>query len=111
MRKPSSITPQMREAILNGWAAGRTGTELAAEVGTSPTRALQIVSAARRRGDPRAVRRNRGSAWRPEPVSYTSSKAFLDAALARVRERSEAWESSEMGRRMQAVAVPPPDER
>lgn len=107
MRKPSSITPAMREAILDGWAAGRTAPQLAAEVGTSPTLALRTVSVARRRGDPRAVRRNHGSAWRPEPVSYPSSRAFLDAALARVKERSEAWERSEMGRRMRAIAVPP----
>lgn len=105
--RPSSITPATREAILDGWAAGRTAPQIAAAAGTNPGIVRNIVSGARRRGDPRAALRNEGAAWRPEPVAYKSSSAFLDAALERARERAAAWERTELGKRMRAIAVPP----
>lgn len=108
--RPSSITPATREAILDSWAAGRTAPQIAAAAGTNAGIVRNIVSAARRRGDPRAALRNEGAAWRPEPVAYKSLSAFLEAALQRARERSAAWERTEMGQRMRAIAVPP-DER
>lgn len=104
---PGSITSAVREAILDGWAAGRTAPQLAAAHGTNDGIVRNIVSAARGQGDPRAAHRNPGAAWRQEPIRYASSQAFLDAALARVRERSEAWERTELGRRMREIAVPP----
>lgn len=104
---PGSITPDKREAILDGWASGRTAPQLAAELGTHDGIVRNIVSAARRQGDPRAAHRNPGAAWRPEPVRYASSDAFLQTALQRARERAAAWERTEMGQRMRAIAVPP----
>ncbi|WP_342164023.1 hypothetical protein [Methylobacterium sp. SD21] len=111
MPRRSPIAPDAREAILDGWAAGKTARELAAQVGTDARRAFCVIMNARRRGDPRATLRNPGAAWKPEPVVYPSSQAYLDAALARVRERQAVWERTEMGIRMAAIAVPPPDER
>lgn len=111
MPRPSSVSPAAREAILDGWAAGRTARQLARKVGVNERAAHRVIGAARRQGDPRAALRNAGAAWRPEPVSYPSSTAFLAAALERVRERSEAWERTELGRRMAAIAVPPPNQR
>lgn len=108
---PSSITLDKREAILDGWASGRTAPQLANELGTNDGIVRNVVSAARREGDPRAAHRNPGAAWRPEPVRYASSNALLEALLKQARERSAAWERTEMGRRMRAIAVPPPDER
>lgn len=108
---PSAVTPQTREAILDGWSAGDTAPQIAAAVGTNTGIIRNVVSAARGRGDPRAAHRNPGAAWRPEPVRYASSNALLEALLRQARERSAAWEGTEMGKRMAAIAVPPPDER
>ena len=108
---PASISNTTREAILDGWASGRTAPQLASAHATNDGIVRNLVGAARRRGDPRAAHRNPGAAWRPEPVRYASSDALLEALLKQARERAAEWEGSEMGQRMRAIAVPPPDER
>lgn len=107
MARPSPLTARTREAILGAWAAGRTAVQIAATLGLPAWQVRNAVSLARRRGDPRPALRNAGAAWRPEPVVYPSSRAYLDAALERIRRRTQEWQQSEMGRRMAAVAVPP----
>ena len=73
----NAIMPETREAILNGWASGRTAPQLAAEIGMNDGVVRGVVSAARSQGDPRAELRNPGAAWRPQPVRFASSRAFL----------------------------------
>lgn len=104
--RPSPVTPRLRELALDSWAAGRTAPEIAAAPGLPATAVRRLVVAARRRGDPRAALRNPGAAWRPAPVAYWSSRAYLDAARARTAARREAREASESVRRMAAIAVP-----
>ncbi|GJD65775.1 hypothetical protein [Methylobacterium frigidaeris] len=110
MPRTSLITIRVREAVLDAWAAGQQSPEIARAVGLPAKRVHSVVVTARGQGDPRAGLRNPGAAWRPEPIQYASSKAYLDAALKRVRERQAVWERSEMGRRMAAIAVPPADD-
>ncbi|CAO4181087.1 hypothetical protein EEDFHM_03851 [Methylorubrum populi] len=110
MASPTLITMRARQMILDGWAAGRTGAEMARELGLPAYTVHNTVVTARRQGDPRAALRNPGAARRPEPVVYRLSRAYLDVSLARVRARTEAWERSEMGRRMREIAVPPEGE-
>ncbi|UGB27562.1 hypothetical protein LPC10_08365 [Methylorubrum sp. B1-46] len=107
MARPSSLTARAREAILDAWATGRTAVQIAATLRVPAWQVRNAVSPARRRGDPRAALRNAGAAWRPEPVVYSSSRAYLDASLTGIRRRTQEWQQSEMGRRMAAVAVPP----
>ena len=110
MTRPTLVSIKAREAILDGWAAGRTGAELARELGLRLHTVHTVVTTARRQGDARAALRNPGAARRPEPIAYPSSQAYLDAARARIRERTAAWEASDLGRRMAAIAVPPEGE-
>ncbi|GJE79477.1 MULTISPECIES: hypothetical protein [Methylorubrum] len=107
MARPTSLTARAREAILDAWAAGRTAVQIAVTLGLPAWQVRNAVSLARRRGAPRAALRNAGAAWGSEPVVYSSSRAYLDASLARIRRRTQEWQQSEMGRRMAAVAVPP----
>lgn len=110
MPRPSRVTQRARESALDAWADGATAPEIGAELGISARSVLKIVSAARKQGDARAVVRNPGASWRPAPVAYASSGAFLADARRRIEERRAAWERSELGRRMAAIAVPPPAE-
>lgn len=111
MARPSSLPARAREAILDAWAAGKTAVQIDRTQDLTHRQVRHTVSTARRRGDPHAALRNAGAAWRPEPVVYSSSRAYLDASLARIRRRTQEWQQSEMGRRMAAVAVPPVNER
>ena len=90
MPRPSLVRPKDREAVLDAWAAGAMAPQIARVVGLPAQTVHGIVTTARRQGDGRAVLRNAGAARRPEPVTYRSSRSFLDAALARRRERQEA---------------------
>lgn len=110
MASPTLITMRARQAILDGWAAGRTGAEMARELGLPAYTVHNAVVTARRQGDPRAALRNPGAARRPEPVAYPSSQAYLAAARVRIRERTAEWERSDLGRRMREIAVPPEGE-
>lgn len=110
MARPTLITMRARQAILDAWAEGRTGAETARALGLPAYTVHNAVTTARRQGDPRAALRNPGAARRPEPVAFPSSEAYLAAARARIRERTVAWERSEMGRRMREIAVPPEGE-
>ena len=111
MARPSKVSIKAREGILEAWAAGEKSPAISALVGLPAHTAHNVVVTARRQGDPRATMRNFGAAWRPQPVSYTSSRAFLDDALRRARERQAVWERSDMGRRMAEIAVPPANRR
>lgn len=63
--QPTAQAPQRQydhEEILNAWAAGESGPTISRRLGLkSLTTAAQIVADHRERGDPRAVRRGRGS--------------------------------------------------
>ena len=111
MARPPGIARQARDRILDEWAAGATAKEIARGLGCPPKGVHQVVCLARRAGDPRAVMRNAGSGWRPEPIAYPSSRAYLDAALARAREAQAKWDASPMGVRMREIAVPPDDQK
>jgi len=107
MARPPGIAMQARDRILDEWAAGATAKMIARGLGFAPKAVHQVVCGARRAGDPRAVMRNAGAGWRPEPVTYPSSRAYLDAALARAREAQARWDASPMGVRMREIAEPP----
>jgi hypothetical protein len=109
MARPPGIARQASDRILTEWAAGATAKEIARGLGCPPKGVHQVVCLARRAGDPRAVARKAEGRWRPEPISYPSSRAYLDAALARAREAQARWDASEMGIRMREIAVPPDD--
>ncbi|MFJ7441089.1 hypothetical protein ACIQW5_25925 [Methylorubrum thiocyanatum] len=55
--RPALKAPSRREVILNAWAAGQEAPEIAAALGMRWRSVTMVVIRARRRGDPRAHRR------------------------------------------------------